>query len=224
VRIRKYITIDGGGFTHILALASYGFGIVAEVPPTGNGGVVTIKNLSIHLPWGGFGIIADSNVHLENVTITGPASAAVRSELTPLYSGQSELSVTAKRLTVIGPRMGVWALGSSVTITESVIRGVDGRALGGGVSEHGILVQPSSYPSKPGNVFIEGTEISFFRSAGLEVDGLNGGATARIGNNVITSNYLGVSARNGGRIVSFGTNMLAGNTVDGSPTLNISPK
>lgn len=227
VRIRKYITIDGRGFTQINAHAlngPYNFGIVVEVPPTGSGGVVTIKNLSVILPAGGFGIIADSNVHLENVTITGPASAAVRSEFTPLYDAQGELNVTARRLTIVGARMGVWAIGSSVTITDSVIRGVDGRYTGGGVSEQGILVQPSSFPSKSGKVFVERTEISFFRLAGLEVDGLTGGATARIANNVITNNYFGVLARNGGQIVSFGTNMLAGNTRDGSTSSSISPR
>lgn len=44
------------------------------------------------------------------------------------------------------------------------------------------------------------------------------GGNVRISGNLITSNGTGLSTSGGGSIISFSTNVLAGNTIDGSPT------
>src|SRR5262249_53524287 len=112
--ISKPITIDGNGVATIAASASHGITINAGIS-----GQVVIRNLSINVFGLNLlnGIYAQSDTAIENVTITGTADAGVYASFTA-----STLSLTAKDLTVIGAFYGLYAVGGSVEIRDSLFR------------------------------------------------------------------------------------------------------
>ena len=197
--ISKSITIDGTGTGAAITADN---GATAINIFAGASDQITIRGLSIHTT--GYGIEQNiGNVHIENVIVTGSGS----------FEGVIAVStLTASHLSVIGGGQGVLAnVGSSVTIRDSVLRG----------NQAGILVRGSN--GNGATAMIERCEISF-NTTGIQSDASSGPALVRISDSVITGNTTGLSQVRGGTIISFRTNMLAGNGVDGTPSLSTSLK
>lgn len=204
VNITHNTTIDGtlGG----LIGAANGTGITINNP----GGEVTIRNLTIVVGSGGYGIdIIAGDVHLENVLIAGNPFYGVYAD----GSFGNAVHLTTKNVTVTNATVaGILLYGASGSIRDSVFRGDTNGIYVQGVNGHAAVA------------LVERCELSY-NGTGLAADNNNGsGSTARVSDTVITGNTTGISATAGGQILSFRTNLLAGNITDGATAFSLSLK
>jgi hypothetical protein len=204
VTITKNVTIDGIGPGATIG-AGTGAGILIDNP----GGQVTIRNLTINVSAGGYGVyVSSGDVHLENVLIVGAPAIGVFAG-----GGSNPVHLTTKNVTVTNAAYGIYIEGAAGSLRDSVIRGA---------SNTGIYVV--SIAGHGANALVERCDLSY-NVTGLVADNTGGpGATVRVSDTVITGNGTGISASSGGQIISFRTNMLAGNTTDGATPFSISLK
>ncbi len=233
--ITKAITIDGGGgFASVL-----GAGTNAITVAAGAGDVVTLRNLSLF----GFGtglegvnFLTGAALHLERCTIFNFSHRAVffqPNATSRLFvkncifrncanaaNGGAVLvqprAAGAAVVTIDGTRLegNLFALvatdNSTVTVRNSVAAG---NANAGFAA--------SSTAGGPVQINLEGVTISDsaanVNSAGISASGA--AAVVRLSNVLVVNNHLGLQVASGGQIVSFGNNRIAGNTVDGAPTV-----
>jgi hypothetical protein len=204
VGIAQNVTIDGNGTG-----AEIDPGTFTAVAIVNAGGQVTIRDLTIRVPPGGYGVqISGGDLHLENVLIVGTPDLGVFANGTT-----NPTHVTTKNVTITNAgSAGIYLDGASGSFRDSVIRG----------SANGIYV--ASFSGHAAAALVERCELSY-NGTGLVADNTNAaGATVRVSDTVITANTTGISTIAGGQIITFRTNMLAGNSTDGSTPFSISLK
>jgi hypothetical protein len=174
---------------------------------------VHLENVTIQGVPGAFdnGVLvnyAGSFLTMNNVTITGATNGVVM-ELPTTFSGE-HLHIT--RYTGIG----IETEGGSATLRDSVISGP-------GTSGTSIGIYVTGSGSSTGSFLADHSEVSA-NATGAEADGADGPGILRLSDMVITGNGTGLLPNNGGQVLSFRTNSIAGNTVDGVPSLGLSLK
>lgn len=211
ITITKAITVDGSNLATIAAAIPADHAAISIQAPIGgsgtSAGIVALRNLTLNLNGGplttGIGAGAATTL-VENVAITGAVGNAVGVGF--------GAPITIRNVTISGASYGVFVQGGTAMISESVFRGCS----------NGISVNSDGL-GHAGIGFIERSEISANIGIGLAVSAANGSpAIVRFASTVITGNGTGILATSGGQILSFGNNMIAGNTIDGSPSTNIS--
>ena len=233
VSITKAITIDGNGQVASILNANSN-GVIVNA---GAGDVVVLRNLQIQGIGSGINgvrFLAGGALHLQDVRIEGQTAAGVSFE----PSGASELTISGGTITrtangvllkpgvagtaaasldgvaIVGNTGGVRAeAGVMATLRDCVVsRNVNagvGAVSSGGVSQ--VTVRDS---------LLSGNDPSgALTSAAIKVNG--SAATIAIHGNSIVNNGVGLQAANGGTIRSTGRNNVAGNDVDGSPTVTV---
>ena len=230
VTITKSISIVNEG-SHGSILASLVNGVTVNA---GASDVVVLRGLSINGAGNGINgirFLAGAALHVENCTIQGftgkgiearPNTAAqlfvsdtvIRNNTGPNGGGiaaipaaPGTLAVTLERVQMVRNRFGLRLEdGARATVRDSVASGNN---------TNGYLAV-----SAAGAVLLN-------LENSIAADNINNGvnsqgaqALVRMSNVVVTGNGTGLNA-GGGAIVSFGNNRVAGNTLDGTPTLTI---
>ena len=232
ITITKSITIDGNGQVASILNAGGVSGVLVNAAPTD---VVVLRNLQIN----GFGtgtngvrFLKGSALHMENVRIEGQTTAGIDFE----PEGASRLSVSGGTITrtvngvllkprgvgtaaatldgvaIVGNGGGVRAeAGVIATVRDSVISGNVNAGVGA-VSSTGV-----SQVTVRDSLLSANNPSAALTSAAIKVNGT--AATINLHGNSIVHNGVGLQAANGGSIRSTGRNHVAGNDVDGVPTV-----
>jgi hypothetical protein len=230
VTITKSISIVNEG-SHGGILASFTNGVVVNA---GASDVVVLRGLNINgagTGLNGIRFLAGGSLHVENCTIQGFTGKGI--EARPTTAGLLLVSDTVIRNNM-GPNGGGIAAipvapGTLAVTLERVqmVRNRFGLRLEDGARA---TVRDSVASANNTNGYLAvsaGGAVLLNLEDSIAADNINNGVNSqgaqsviRLSNVVVTGNGTGLNA-GGGAIVSFGNNRVAGNVLDGTPTLTI---
>ena len=215
VTITKSITIDGHG--HLSSILNAGSsGIIVNAAQADK---VTLRNLSINgasIGVNGIRILSARMVVVENVTIFGHTQAGISMEnshnLARMIVSDSYLHNNNVGVRLVPTSGGALRATIRKTRVDDNRDGVLLSTIGGGAAGAHLI---ESAISDSGLDPI---------GTGYAVQADGAGSTARLTNNEIQANRVGLQASNGGQILSFGDNAVFGNVADGNPTGSLSKR
>ncbi len=236
-------TLDPGGFGAVTVVKSISIiadGIMGGISASGTngvtinaaGGTVVLRGLVIDGETTGIkgvSIVDAAAVHIEHCVIRGFTQYAVSmdsSNGTKLYIEDSDLrenaagifaqtaspgQVLVERTQVDGNATNGIRIenGVSATIAHSFVNGNGG---------HGIVIKPTTQSAV---VFVDHTVSDSNGQAGIKVGGSGAPATARISNDTIAHNNIGLQIAAQGTILSFGNNSIDGNGSSDAPSSTV---
>jgi hypothetical protein len=233
VTITKAISIVSEG-SHGSILASFTNGVIINA---GASDVVVLRGL--HINGAGTGLngirfLAGGSVHVESCTIQGFTGKGI--EARPTTAGQLFVSDTVIRNNTGASGGGIAAIpvapGTLAVTLERVqmVRNRFGLRVEDGARA---TVRDSVASANNTNGYLAvsaGAPVTLNVEDSIAADNINNGVNAqgaqaviRLSNVTVTGNGTGLNA-GGGAIVSFGNNRVAGNVLDGTPTLTIAQR